>query len=87
MPRRILVVDDDPAMRALVARHVRRRAPDATVLEAASAEEALLLLEGSGGDGLTVVADLHLGAGMDGGRLLAVVHERHPHARRVLLTG
>ena len=86
MERRVLVVDDDPMMRALVARHVRRRMPEAVVLEASTAEEALRLLEGRG-DGLTVVTDLHLGAGMDGGRLLEVVHERHPGARRVLLTG
>lgn len=86
VPRRVLVVDDDPTMRALVARHVRRRMPDATVMEAGSAEEALRLVDGDGAD-LTVVADLNLGAGMDGGGLLKVVRERHPGARRVLLTG
>ena len=82
----MLVVDDDPMMRALVARHVRRRMPGTVVLEAASADEALRLLEGPG-EGVTVVTDLHLGSGMEGDRLLEVIHERHPAARRVLLTG
>lgn len=86
MERRVLVVDDDPLVRGLVARLVRRRVPGAVVLEAGSAEEALRLLEGPG-EGVTVVTDLHLGSGMEGDRLLEVVHERHPAARRVLLTG
>lgn len=79
-------MDDDASLRGLAARIVRRRFPEASILEAGSAEDALLLMSGVG-EGLVVVSDLDLGPGMDGAGLLALVKERHPRAHRILLTG
>lgn len=87
--RRVLVVDDSPDMRFLVARVVRLVAPQAAVQTAVDAVQAYCLLEAmqDDGEGLLVVSDHDLGPGPTGADLLAATALRHPRSHRVLFTG
>ncbi len=78
--RRVLVVDDDPSVRALLRRVVRQEGY--TCIDAASVEEALGLVD----DIDVVVADLQLGdlTGID---LLQALRKRHLDHPFILLTG
>ena len=86
----VLVVEDEPLVREAVAAVLR--GAGFGVAEAASAEEALALA-GSGGHGggggapAVVVADLRLGAGMDGLALGAEARRRWPGVGVVYATG
>ena len=80
----VLLVDDDPAVRAPLARFLVRRG--ATVREAANGHEALAALEVAGCD--LIVADLRM-PGMDGVALFRALSERAPElaGRTVFLSG
>jgi DNA-binding NarL/FixJ family response regulator len=83
-----LVVDDNMDVRAIVGRLIRRSHPDAFILTACDAADALGRLEGAGpGRGLLVISDYDMGPGMLGTQLLEEIAKRHPQATRVLLTG
>jgi CheY-like chemotaxis protein len=86
----VLVVEDEPLVREAVAAVLR--GAGFGVAEAASAEEALALAgsAGHGGGGAApavVVADLRLGAGMDGLALGAEARRRWPGVGVVYATG
>lgn len=84
-PYRILVVDDEPAvLKALAAALERTRDLPCEVSQAASAEEALDLLDDGSFD--LVLADYRMGE-MNGAELLARVREQSPGTRRALITG
>lgn len=81
---RILLVDDEPAVRAPLARFLQRRG--ATVREAGDGREALAVLAAGPSD--IVVADLRM-PGMDGLALYRALRSRDPDlaARMVFLSG
>lgn len=79
----VLLVDDDNEFRRLLARVLRIEA-GLNVLECANALAALTLLESRARIAL-VVSDLRM-PGLDGASLLAVVGERWPSVRRMLLS-
>ncbi len=82
-PRRILAVDDEPALARMIALML---APEGhSVVTATSAEEALERLAAERFD--LVVSDLGLGAGMNGWDLAAEVQTRYPGMAFVLATG
>lgn len=78
----VLVVDDDPDMRANLCRVLERRM-QARIRSAASGEEALPLVERHAFD--AVVADYKMDA-MTGAELLGNVQDRQPGALRILVT-
>jgi len=82
LARRVLVVDDDPAVREVLAR-VLQRAGHA-VTHVASAEEALDQFAPRQYD--LIFTDLSL-AGMDGATLLSHVRARDPQIAAVIITG
>lgn len=87
-PARILVVDDSPDMRFLVARTMERLVPQATVETASDAVHALQLLQDAGrGEDLMVISDHDMGPGATGVDLLAEIAARHPASHRILFTG
>jgi CheY-like chemotaxis protein len=81
---RVLLVDDEPAVRRPLGRFLQRRG--AEVCEAADGAEALAALAGGPFD--IVVADLRM-PGMDGASLYRALRERDPAAARrmVFLSG
>ncbi|MCS6802951.1 MAG: PAS domain S-box protein [Chloroflexota bacterium] len=81
--KRILVVDDDLRIAEMARRMLEL--DDHAVTIASSGEEALRCLEREAFD--TVIADLGLGAGMNGWDLAAAVRRRWPGTRFVLATG
>jgi DNA-binding NtrC family response regulator len=82
----VLLVEDEPLVRASAAEALRDAGLD--VAEAASAEEALAALDNSAdGPPRVVVADLHLGPGMDGPTLGALALRRWPQVGVVYATG
>jgi CheY-like chemotaxis protein/anti-sigma regulatory factor (Ser/Thr protein kinase) len=80
---RVLLVDDDRAMRAVVTRILRPLG--CALVAAASGAEALDMLTRGSFD--AVVSDLHLGPGLDGAGLAEVIGQRWPQVRFVLATG
>ena len=81
---RVLIVDDNPADRALSRREVTRLNPDAEVLEADSPES----FERALATGVLDVAILDYSLGWTNGmRLLARLRERQPDTGAVLFTG
>jgi CheY-like chemotaxis protein len=82
MAARVLVVDDDPAMRAMVERVLRPAGY--AVLAAANGEEALRVLEHGGVD--VVLTDL-LMPDMDGIELIRTLAARAPDLPVVTLSG
>lgn len=85
-PVDVLLVEDEPLVRAAVAESLRDA--DLDLAKAASAEEALAAAaDGSGGPPSVVVADLHLGPGMDGLALGAEALRRWPGVGVVHATG
>lgn len=81
-PRRVLVVDDDPTVRAAVARLLRHDEFAVTTVEGAA--EAIEALANEAFD--VVLIDLEL-PGMHGLELLAAVRGGHPDLECVLFTG
>ncbi len=80
---RVLVVDDDLALRGLLARMLRRSGYDA--IEAEGTDQALEVLA-SEADIPLVLSDLHM-PGRDGRELLREVRERFPEIAVVMITG
>ncbi|HEY1015140.1 MAG TPA: GAF domain-containing protein, partial [Herpetosiphonaceae bacterium] len=80
--QRILVVDDEPAIRKVVARVLERDGHLVTLAE--SAEAALPLLEGTRYD--IIISDLGM-PGMNGWDFLDLARQRHPGVGTILLTG
>lgn len=89
-PHLVLCVDDDStllvALRALLARQL---APQHRIEIAESADEALEVLSGlqTGDPELAVVISDYLMPGMHGDELLVRIHQSHPDAMKIMLTG
>lgn len=83
-PRRILVVDDEPALVRMAALLLEREGH--ATATAQSGEEAIRLIEAEPTFDV-VVTDLGMGAGMSGWDLAEAVRERWPSVRVVLATG
>ncbi len=82
----VLLVEDGPLVRASAAEALRDAGLD--VAEAASAEAALAAADGAAhGPPRVLVADLHLGPGMDGLSLGALLLRRWPQVGVVYATG
>jgi DNA-binding NtrC family response regulator len=80
----ILVVDDERAVRNVVARLLQRRGYETA--EAADAETALSMLGRQPGRFRLVITDDRM-SGMSGYELAAVIARIHPHLRIVLMSG
>jgi DNA-binding NtrC family response regulator len=78
---RVVVVEDDPRLLAILARHLERLGH--AVRRAQRAEAALRHLEAAPAD--VVLTDLRM-PGMDGMALLAELRARHPGVRVILMT-
>lgn len=83
-PRRVLAVDDEPKLRAMIDAMLRLQGHE--VIQAASGEEALKLIEESGPFDL-VISDVSMGSGMSGWDLADRVHERWPALKIALVSG
>ncbi|AIQ93943.1 DNA-binding NtrC family response regulator [Methylobacterium fujisawaense] len=85
-PRRVaLVVEDDPAIRALAETLLEETELD--VVGCDSAEAALSVLQARGGDVALVFADVRLAGHMDGLQLARAVATLWPRARLVITSG
>lgn len=82
--RRVLLVDDDPAMRALVRAHVEETFDGVRVSEAADGEEAIAECRRVPFD--VVVCDLHM-PGANGVELVAALRAEERGPKLVVLTG
>lgn len=80
----MLLVDDEPEVRAVYGQALRRALPDVTVLEAASADEARRRLADGGIDLLLSDERLPDGRGVD---VIAQARREHPEVVGILLTG
>jgi PAS domain S-box-containing protein len=80
----LLVVEDEPAVRRLMARTLSDRGYDVVAFE--SAEEAAALSDSELGRFQLVLSDYRL-TGMNGLELLQIVKERCPKAKRILMSG
>lgn len=83
-PRRVLVVEEDEALRGEIRRHLRAR--DLEVVVAASGEEAIALY-GRGGEGLGVIVTDGVMPGMDGFALARAFARRSPPVPAILVSG
>ena len=81
---RILIVDDDTALRETVGRHLQRSG--FTVVTAADAENALQLALASEVPFDVVLTDLHM-PGMDGIELMVALRTRRPSQCVVIVSG
>jgi HD-like signal output (HDOD) protein/CheY-like chemotaxis protein len=81
---RVLVVDDEPMVLRSVLRLLGRMQPNWEVVKAASAAEAMGILEGGSFD--AVIADLQM-PGMNGAELLRRVQKYYPQVVRIVLSG
>jgi response regulator RpfG family c-di-GMP phosphodiesterase len=82
LPKRVLIVDDEPAVRKMLATMLSQAA--ITSQSAANAKEALELLSGSSFD--AVISDLRM-PGASGLELLAEVHRKNPELAFLVATG
>jgi two-component system cell cycle sensor histidine kinase/response regulator CckA len=83
--RRLLLVDDECAVRHITARALRKHGWQ--VLEAESAEAALALLDADTGTALTAVVSDVVMPGLDGPALVDAVRERYPGLPAILVSG
>lgn len=81
---RVLIVEDDPMVRRLLARHFQKK--NVAVVEAATAEDALVLFTPSGERFDAVVTDVHL-PGMTGVDLATRIRGFRPDQPIVFVTG
>lgn len=82
--RRVLIVDDSPDVRRMLAASLRMLGPEFEVLEVPSAEEALFV--GSRLPFDLMVADVRL-PGMSGLDMLSRIRKRSPNLKMILVTG
>jgi CheY-like chemotaxis protein len=80
----VLVVEDQPAVRQLTSRVLTRHGY--SVLEAASAGEALTIVEGHPGDVDLVVSDVVMPT-MDGPEMVAILKKLRPHVKVLYMSG
>ena len=83
--RRVLLVDDEEAVRRITARALAKYGW--RVLEAASAEAALALLDAEPGIELTALVSDVVMTGMDGAALVDEVQARYPELPAILVSG
>jgi DNA-binding response OmpR family regulator len=81
--RRLLVVDDEPALAMMAGQALRHAGHDVTVVHAA--EAAIALLTDQAFD--VLVTDLGLGDGMDGWQLVSQARAIRPQLRIVMVSG
>ncbi len=81
-PPKVLVVDDDPELGALLSLELRRRGFQPTIVTSGDAALARLAQEPPD----VLVTDLDLGAGMNGLELCQHVAQRHPELPVVVIT-
>ena len=82
---RILLVEDDAAVRGLAARHLRQVGYQ--VLEAGDGAQALAVFSQAGGAVDLLVADLLLPGGMGGQEIVRRLREQRPELRVLYVTG
>jgi CheY-like chemotaxis protein len=82
-PAKVLLVEDEPLVRMLLAEELR--AAGLTVVEAASARDALSFLGVDSVD--VVVTDIQMPGGMDGLELAEEIRQKHPAVPIVLTSG
>jgi len=82
--RRVLLVDDEPAIGATMSRMVRVAGYDPTYVNSGAA--ALSSLDGRWTEFLAVVSDVHM-SGMDGMTLARRIFERYPGLPVILCSG
>ena len=82
MSARILIVDDEPAMRQLLRTHLKRQ--NYEILEAAAADEGLSIVKENDLD--LVITDVKLG-GTTGVELLSQIKRIHPDLPVIVMTG
>src|SRR5690242_3251344 len=80
----VLVVDDEPLIREVVAESLTE---DGLDVAAAPSAEAALMLAQSNEEPEAVVTDVELGEGMNGLCLAKEVHRQWPQAGVVIMTG
>jgi two-component system cell cycle sensor histidine kinase/response regulator CckA len=83
--RNVLLVDDEPAVRQVTARALKRQGW--TVLEADSAEAALALLDDDPKIGLTALVSDVVMPGRDGAALVDDIQARYPGLPAILVSG
>lgn len=81
---RVMLVEDDPKMRKMLALHLSRAGY--VLDEASGAAEAIDLVCG-GGDHHLIISDIRLGAGMNGIDLVTAIRARRPGLPILLITG
>ena len=82
-PIKILVVDDSKVSRMLILNFIKDKRPDWEITEAASADEALQLVDKTDFNYTTV--DINM-PGMDGLELSQLFREKHPQLRICLVS-
>jgi CheY-like chemotaxis protein len=83
--RSVLLVEDEVLVRLSIADDLRQQG--VTVLEAANADEASMVLESHTEWIAVVLTDIQMPGSMDGLALLRLVRERYPDTRIVVLSG
>jgi CheY-like chemotaxis protein len=81
--RRVLIVDDEPAVTLVLAEHLRKVDVDLVVDTANSGPDAVIQISQEPVD--LLVTDLRM-PGMDGLQLMAWVQQNHPRTRTILMT-
>jgi two-component system NtrC family sensor kinase len=81
---KILLVEDDENVRAMIVAHLERRLSNAEVIPVPDAKRALQALEKSDVD--LILSDFHL-PDMNGLEFLTKARRAYPSAKRVMLTG
>lgn len=83
--RRILVIDDDDALRSMIVRHLRRRGFE--VSELADADSVLLAAQQRNKEFDLVLSDVHLGGVFSGVELMEILLAHAPLRPVVIITG
>jgi DNA-binding NtrC family response regulator len=85
--RRLLIVDDEAAVRSVLRRYLARRGWE--VMEAANAEQALVLIDDAAMKFDAVIVDLHMPGGLEGAALCQRIAAARPEllSRMIVATG
>ena len=81
---RVMLIEDDELVRSSLADTLAEEGIEVNGL--ANAEDALILLS-SGQAPDVLVADIDLGAGLNGLDLAGIARERHPHVEVIIISG